>query len=87
MSYVAFKTTGETVGGLVVINIDHIASIFQRKGDGHTSVVLVNSIGYQVPQQMEAVLEHINKSKHQTIDGALKLLYTEANRESGAAAP
>lgn len=77
MSYVAFETTTETARGAVVINIDHIASIYQRRGDGFTSVVLVNSIGYQVPQQIEKVLEHINKSKHQTVDGALKILYTE----------
>lgn len=78
MSYAAFKTTQETSSGIVVLNIDHIASIFQRNGDRFTSVVMVNSIGYQVPQQIEKVLEHINKSKHQTIDGALKMLYTEA---------
>lgn len=78
MSYVAFDTTAETVSGRVVINIDEIASIYQRNGDRFTSIVCTNSIGYQVPQQIEKVLEHINKSKHQTIDGALKLLYTEA---------
>lgn len=77
MSYVAFKTRAEFCDGVVVINIDQIASVFQREGDSFTAVVLTNTVGYQISLPMHEVLDHIAKSKHQTIDGALKLLQSE----------
>lgn len=75
MGYVAFKTNGSmSAPGVVVIKVEEIASIFQEDDAHSTSIVLTNSIGYQVDGSVGEIIAHITKSRWQTIAGALMLL-------------
>lgn len=53
---VVFKTTKESSCGRVAVNPEHVASVFARDGDKFTSIVMSNSIGYQVDECFEDVM-------------------------------